>query len=87
MVALLIESMVKAMFLKELKMAAILIIAIAGSGLGLALVVRGLPRSDAEQSSAREKPKLVGDAGANPGADIVMPIRSLLGHTEGGWFS
>jgi hypothetical protein len=78
--------MVKAMFLKKLKMAAILVLAIAGSGWGLALVVRGLPRADAggpvEQPAPQEKPKLDADAGAKPRANLSKPIRSLPGHTD-----
>jgi RNA polymerase sigma factor (sigma-70 family) len=85
-VVALTEGMVKAMFFKKLKMAAILFLAIAGSGMGLALVVRGLPRADAggpvEQPAAQEKPKLGADAGAKPEADMNKPIGSLAGHTD-----
>ncbi len=85
-VALLTEGMVKAMFFRKLKMAAILFLAIAGSGMGLVFVLRGLPRADAggpvEQAAPQEQPKLGADAGARPGADMSMPIRSLSGHTD-----
>jgi WD40 repeat protein len=78
--------MMKAMFVKKLKMAAILFLVIAGSGMGLALVVRGLPHADAvgpvEQPAAQEKAKLGADAAAKPVADAGRPIRSLPGHTD-----
>jgi RNA polymerase sigma factor (sigma-70 family) len=85
-VAALTEGMVKAMFVKKLKIAAILLLAIAGSGMGLALAVRGLPRAEArgqvEQPAPQEEPKRSADAGAKPGADMSMPIRSLPGHSD-----
>jgi RNA polymerase sigma factor (sigma-70 family) len=84
-VAVLTEGMVKAMFVKKLKMAAILFLAIVGCGLGLAMVVRGLPRADAggpvEQPAPQEEPKLGADADAKAGAETSTPIRSLRGHT------
>src|SRR5215510_5914027 len=73
-VALLTESMVKAMFLKKLKMAVTLFIAIAASGLGLALALREVPRAEAQgpvaQPAPQEKPKLAADAGANGEAEM-----------------
>src|SRR5262245_722204 len=67
-------------------MAAILFIVIAASGMGLALVVQGLPRADAggpvEQPAPQEKPKLDADAGAKSRGDMSKPVRSLPGHTD-----
>jgi RNA polymerase sigma factor (sigma-70 family) len=58
-VVVLTEGMVKAMFFKKLKIVAIFFLAIAGSGLGLALAMRGLPRAEArgpvEQPTPQEK--------------------------------
>jgi RNA polymerase sigma factor (sigma-70 family) len=85
-VAALSEGMVKAMFFKRLKIVAILFVAIAGSGAGLALAMREPPRADsggaAEQPAPPERPGPGADAGAKEGADMGRPIRSLSGHKE-----
>jgi RNA polymerase sigma factor (sigma-70 family) len=88
-VAALSEGMVKAMFFRKLKIAAILFLSLAGSGTGLALFIQG-PHTDAgaagEQSvSAANSPAKPGrgaDVGAKPGADSTRPIRSLRGHVN-----
>jgi RNA polymerase sigma factor (sigma-70 family) len=85
-VAVLTEGMVKAMFVKKLQIAALLFLAVAASGAGLALVVRALPRAKAaeaaEQPLPQKGPKPGTDAGAKFGADKQRPIRSLLGHKD-----
>jgi RNA polymerase sigma factor (sigma-70 family) len=85
-VAALSKGMVKAMFFKKLKIAAILLLALAGSGTGLALFIQGPPRTDAgaagEQSVSPAKPGPGADVGAKPGADSTRPIRSLRGHVN-----
>jgi RNA polymerase sigma factor (sigma-70 family) len=85
-VAALSEGMVKAMFVKKLTITAVLLLAIAGSGTGLAVGMRGLPRADAggvvEQPAAQERTGPGADAGAKPGADTGRPMRSLSGHKE-----
>jgi RNA polymerase sigma factor (sigma-70 family) len=85
-VAALSEGVVKAMFFRKLKIAAILFLALAGSGTGLALFIQGSPRSDAstagEQSVSAAKPGPGADVGANPGADSTRPLRSLRGHVN-----
>jgi WD40 repeat protein len=77
-VAALTEGVVKAMFFRKLKIAALLFLVIAGSGAGLVLALAGRPHADAagvvEQPAPRERP--------GPGADPGMPIRSLPGHTD-----
>jgi WD40 repeat protein len=84
--ALLAESMVKAMFVRKLRMTAIVFLVIAGSGMGLALFARGLPGAKAggpvEPPAPQEKPKPAVVAGAKPEAEIVKPILSLRGHTN-----
>jgi WD40 repeat protein len=76
--ALLTKGMVKAMFVKKLNRAAILLLVLASSCLGLALAVRGLPRAEAggtaEQLAPQEDPK--------PEADRSKPMLSLRGHTS-----
>jgi RNA polymerase sigma factor (sigma-70 family) len=85
-VAALSEGMVKAMFIRKLKIAAILFLALAGSGTGLALFIQGTPRTDAggagEQPVSPQKPGPGADAGAKPGADPTRPLRSLRGHVN-----
>ncbi len=85
-VAALTEGMVKAMVFKKLQIAAILFLALAGSGAGLTLVVRELPCADAagvvEQPALQEGPRPGADAGVKVGADRGRPIRSLTGHKE-----
>src|SRR5262249_60123692 len=85
-VAALTEGMVKAMFFKKLKIAAVLFLAIAGSGAGLALAMREPPRADSggadEQPAPQERPGPGADAGAKDGTDTGRPIRSLPGHKE-----
>jgi uncharacterized protein (TIGR03067 family) len=65
--------MVKAMFFRKLKIAAILLLAIAGSGAGLALATRGLPRAKAsgvvEQPAPQARPGSSADAPAKLGAE------------------
>jgi RNA polymerase sigma factor (sigma-70 family) len=85
-VAALSEGMVKAMFFRKLKIAAILFLALAGSGTGLALFIQGPPRTDAggawEQSVSPAKPGPGADVAAKPAADSTRPIRSLRGHVN-----
>jgi RNA polymerase sigma factor (sigma-70 family) len=85
-VAALSEGMVQAMFFRKLKIAAILFLALAGSGTGLALFVQGPPRTDAgaagEQSALPAKPEADADVAAKPAADSTRPIRSLQGHVN-----
>ncbi len=85
-VAALSEGMVKAMFFRKLKIAAILFLALAGSGTGLALFMQGPPRADAgaagQQSVSPAKPGPAADVGAKAGADSTRPIRSLRGHVN-----
>jgi RNA polymerase sigma factor (sigma-70 family) len=85
-VAALSEGMVKAMFFRKLKIAAILLLALAGSGTGLARFIQGPPRTDAgaagEQSVSPAKPERGADVAAKPGADSNRPIRSLRGHVN-----
>jgi RNA polymerase sigma factor (sigma-70 family) len=85
-VAALTEGMVKAMFSRKLTVAALLFLAIAGSGAGLALTMPGLPRADpgedVAQPAAQEKPPPGAGAGEKPGADTRTPVRSLAGHTD-----
>jgi RNA polymerase sigma factor (sigma-70 family) len=85
-VAALTERMVKAMFFKKLKIAAILLLALAGSGTGFVLTMREPLRAEAtrvvEQPVPQEKPKPAADAPAKLGADRSRPIRSLLGHRD-----
>jgi WD40 repeat protein len=76
-VAALTDGMVKAMFFKKLQIAALLFLALAGSGTGLALTLREPPRA-----APQEEPKPGADAGAKLGADRGRPIRSLLGHRD-----
>jgi RNA polymerase sigma factor (sigma-70 family) len=84
-VAALSEGMVKAMFFKKLKITAVLLLAVAAGGIGLALGM-GLPRADAggaaEQPAAGERPEPGADAGAKGGEEMSRPIRSLAGHKE-----
>jgi WD40 repeat protein len=65
---------------------ALLFVAIAGSGLGFALVVRELSHAVAggpvEQSAPPETPRLGADATIKPVADPSKPLRSLPGHTD-----
>jgi RNA polymerase sigma factor (sigma-70 family) len=72
------EGVVRAMFFRKLKIAAVLFLVLVGGGAGLALALRGLPRADAggvvEQSAPEERP--------GPGADAGRPTRSLVGHQE-----
>jgi WD40 repeat protein len=85
-VAALSEGMVKAMFFRKLKIAAILLLALAGSGTGLTLFIQGPPRTNAgvagEQSVSPAKPGPGADVGAKPDADPTRPIRSLQGHVN-----
>jgi WD40 repeat protein len=89
-VAALSEGMVKAMFFRKLKTAAILFLALAGSGTGLALFIQGPSRTDAgaagEQpvspANTPAKPGPGVDMGTKPGADSTRPIRSLRGHVN-----
>src|SRR4051794_9619420 len=72
----------QAMFVTKLKMAAILCLVLLCSGMGLAMVVRGVPRAGAAQPAPEGKQKLGADARANPAAAMSMPIRSLVGHKD-----
>jgi RNA polymerase sigma factor (sigma-70 family) len=85
-VAALSEGLVKALFFRKLTIAAILLLALAGSGTGLALFLQGPPRSDAgaagQQAVAPAKPGPGADGAAKPGADSPRPIRSLRGHVN-----
>jgi RNA polymerase sigma factor (sigma-70 family) len=85
-VAALSEGMVKAMFFRKLKFAAILLLALAGSGTGLALFIQGSPRTDAgaaaEQAVSPVRPQPGADVAAKPAADTSRPVRSLLGHVN-----
>jgi RNA polymerase sigma factor (sigma-70 family) len=85
-VAALTERMVKAMFFRKLKIAAILLLALAGSGTGLALFIQEPPRTDAgaagEQAVSPAKPGPGADVTAKPEADSTRPIRSLRGHVN-----
>jgi RNA polymerase sigma factor (sigma-70 family) len=85
-VAALSEGMVKAMFFRKLKFAAILLLALAGSGTGLALFIQGPPRTDvgaaAEQPVSPVRPQPGADVASKPAADSSRPIRSLLGHVN-----
>jgi RNA polymerase sigma factor (sigma-70 family) len=85
-VAALGEGMVKEMFFKKLRVAAILVLALAGGGTGLALTMRQPPRPDVgaavEQPTPQQAPKPGAAAGAKDGADTGRPIRSLHGHKE-----
>jgi RNA polymerase sigma factor (sigma-70 family) len=60
-VAALTEGMVKAMFFKKLKIAVVLLLALAGGGIGLGSALRGLPRADAggvvEQPAPQPEPR------------------------------
>jgi RNA polymerase sigma factor (sigma-70 family) len=84
-VAALGEAMVKAMFFRKLTIAAILFLALAGSGTGLALFIQA-PRTAAvaagEPSVSLAKPGPGADVGAKPGAGSTRPIRSLRGHVN-----
>jgi RNA polymerase sigma factor (sigma-70 family) len=86
-VATLAEGMVKVMFFKKLIIAAILLLALAGAGMGLGAAVREeLPRTDAggvvEQPAPQKGPSPGAGARAKPGADLNRPIRSLPGHKD-----
>src|SRR5262245_2679596 len=85
-VAALSEGMVKAMLIKKLTTAAVLLLAAAVGGVGLALAVPGPPRDDAAaaagQPAPQEKPGPAAVTGAKPAAEADKPIRSLLGHRE-----
>jgi RNA polymerase sigma factor (sigma-70 family) len=78
-VAGLSEGMVKAMFFKKIKIAAILLLVIAGSGAGLALAGREPRPPEAgaavKQAAPEERPRSRADV---PGG----PLRSLAGHKE-----
>lgn len=84
-VAALSEGMVKAMFFRKFRIAAILFLALAGSGTGLALFIQA-PRTDAgaagQQADSPWKPGPGADVGAKPGADSSQPIGSLRGHVN-----
>jgi RNA polymerase sigma factor (sigma-70 family) len=85
-VTALTEGMVKAMLFRKLRIAAILFLALAGSGTVLALFIQGPPRTDggaaSEQSVSPAKPGPGADVAAKPGADSTRPIRSLRGHVN-----
>ena len=85
-VAALTESVVKAMSFKKLRIAAILVLAFAGSGTGFVLTIREPLRADATrgigQPVPQEAPRPAADAAATVGADMSRPIRSLLGHRD-----
>jgi RNA polymerase sigma factor (sigma-70 family) len=85
-VARLSEGMVRAMFLKKIKIAAILLLVIAGSGAGLALAGREPAPSEArvivEQAAPEERPRPAADPAARPAADAGKPLRSLAGHKD-----
>ncbi len=85
-VATLSESVVKAMFFRKLRIAAILLLALAGSGTGLALFIQGPPRTDGgpagEQAVSAAKPGPAAEVGVKPGADSTRPIHSLRGHVN-----
>jgi RNA polymerase sigma factor (sigma-70 family) len=72
------EGMVNAMFFRRLQIAALVLLALAGTGAGLALALRGLPRAEAggvaEQPAPQEQP--------GPAADTGRPVRALPGHKE-----
>jgi WD40 repeat protein len=74
------------MLFKKLKIAALLLLALAGSGTGLALTMRELPRPEATrvggQPVPQEEAKPAANARANRGTDSGRPIRSLSGHKE-----
>jgi RNA polymerase sigma factor (sigma-70 family) len=85
-VTALTDGMVKAMFLKKLLLAAVLLLALAGAGTGLALAVQVPAQADAdgaaEHPAPREAPRPGAEVRAKPGPDTGRPIRSLTGHTE-----
>jgi WD40 repeat protein len=85
-VAALTEGMVKAMFANRLKIAAILFLALGGSGTGLALALQEPPRAEAtrvvKQPAPPERPRPGADARAKPEPDMGRPIRTLSGHKE-----
>ncbi len=85
-VAALSEGMVKAMFIRKLQIAAILLLALAGSGTGLALFIQGSSRTEAgaalDQSVSAAKPEPGADVATKSRADSTLPIRSLRGHVN-----
>ncbi|MCI0461412.1 MAG: sigma-70 family RNA polymerase sigma factor [Gemmataceae bacterium] len=86
-VAALSEGMVKAMFVKKLTIAALLFLAIAGSGAGLALSMQEPPRAGAAWRAGRVNAPVQESnpqsAIPNPqSADPGRPIRTLAGHRE-----
>jgi RNA polymerase sigma factor (sigma-70 family) len=85
-VAALSEGIVKAMFIRKLKMAAVLLLALAGSGTGLALFIQGPLRHDAgtagERSVLAGKRETGAEVAVKPMADSNRPIRSLQGHVN-----
>jgi RNA polymerase sigma factor (sigma-70 family) len=85
-VAALSNGLVKAMFFRKLRIAAILLLALAGSATGLALFIQGPTRADAgaagEQSVSPAKPRPGADVAAKPEVDSTRPICSLLGHVN-----
>src|SRR5262249_56652363 len=84
-VAALTEGMVKVMFFRKLQFAAIVLLAIAGGGAGLALALSGPSLGDArevvEQPAPQERPGPGADAGAKVADAMGRPIHTLLGHT------
>jgi RNA polymerase sigma factor (sigma-70 family) len=85
-VAALTEGMVKSMVFKKLKIAAVLLLALAGSGAGLALATGGRPGAVAgevvEQPAPPGRPGPGTDAPAKRRAGGGRPIRSLAGHKD-----
>jgi RNA polymerase sigma factor (sigma-70 family) len=85
-VAALIEGMMPAMCVKQLTIAAVLCLAIACTGAGFALVMRGPLRADAGQVVEQPAPQEGRGTDSDPrpklGADPDQPMRTLSGHKE-----
>jgi RNA polymerase sigma factor (sigma-70 family) len=85
-VAALTGRVVKAMFFKKLKIAALLLLVLAGSGTGFVLTMREPLRAEATrvvgQPVPRREPKPAAEAAAKHGTNMSRPLRSLLGHQD-----
>ncbi|MFL5342505.1 MAG: sigma factor-like helix-turn-helix DNA-binding protein, partial [Gemmataceae bacterium] len=83
-VAAIAKHTVKTMFVRKLRFAAVAILAIAVSGAGLFLAVRGraVVGGPIEQPGPQGPPAPAASTAAKPEADTGRPIRTLAGHKD-----
>jgi RNA polymerase sigma factor (sigma-70 family) len=82
-VARMAEGMLKAMFLTQLRSAAVVLLLLIGLVAAAAGVLAACaPPADPPAPTPPEGPAPAADAGARPGADPGKPIRSLTGHKD-----